>query len=649
METITLTLCDNRTGTASGYVGGLALETYQFKGRDVPDGTRVALLTPDGRTLAAATVQGGAAEVDTDTQEVADLLRYQPVGAEAQVHIAIGDEDSILAIVPAKMRKNWLDDSVVHPPAPLPDYWTSEQTRDAIAEALKGYATQAWVDEQLTKKQDTIRASSSLSLMHLTASGTVAAKKLTQGGTALDDLYGSKATLSATTQMAQTAQSNAAKALSDADSAKNAASAADTKAGTALTTAQAAQTTAEAAMPKSGGTFTGGLNVMGTVTASALAEGGQALADKYADKAHTHAQGDVTGLTAALAAKQDALIPGEGIDLCGNVISATGGGGLPNTILVADGYPTTVGVAAQKYVVIGAGASGSQCSVVVGVGGRASDGGVALGEDASAGEDSVASGRGANAGNYGVAIGHIAYATISGVAVGNYAFSQTKGVAVGQDTTARNRAVAIGQTAKAYSDDSVAIGTGANSLAEYGLAIGIYARACQYSVALGSQANAGRGLYGKSIAIGFNAWACDEAIAIGTGTSVYSQSYGNLALGDSVYVGPETGYENAAIGYGAVVDGVCTYRAAVLGARGYTNISGGTVLSASDYAQTLTLQLYLVACRELCKYGVIGLTMTDWLTGETCGVYTGADAFMRALNGTPWTGAFGGGCCACAA
>ena len=141
----------------------------------------------------------------------------------------------------------------------------------------------------------------------------------------------------------------------------------------------------------------------------------------------------------------------------------------------------------------------------------------------------------------------------------------------------------------------------------------------------------------------------DEAIAIGTGTSVYSQSYGNLALGDGAYVGLETGYENAAIGYAADIDGVCTYRAAVFGARGYTNISGGTVLSASDYAQTLTLQLYLVACRELCKYGVIGLTMTDWLTGETCGFYTGADVFMAALNGTPWTGAFGGGCCACAA
>lgn len=144
------------------------------------------------------------------------------------------------------------------------------------------------LDEELTarlaKKQNTIGASTQLSLMNLTASGTVAAKKLTQGGEALDDLYGSKATLTATTQMAQTAQSNAAKALSDAASAKNAASTAQSNASAALDAANAADALASAAMPKSGGTFTGGLNVMGTVTASALAEGGQALADKYAAK-----------------------------------------------------------------------------------------------------------------------------------------------------------------------------------------------------------------------------------------------------------------------------------------------------------------------------------------------------------------------------
>ena len=190
------------------------------------------------------------------------------------------------------------------------------------------------LDEELTyrlaKKQDRIGASTQLSLMNLTASGTVAAKTLTQGGTALDDLYGSKATLTATTQMAQTAQSNAA-------SAKNAASTADTKANAALDAANAADALASAAMPKSGGTFTGGLNVMGTVTASALAEGGQALADKYADKAHTHAQGDVTGLTAALAAKQDALTAGEGISISGNVISSTGGGGEAGGVSIPSG------------------------------------------------------------------------------------------------------------------------------------------------------------------------------------------------------------------------------------------------------------------------------------------------------------------------
>ena len=187
------------------------------------------------------------------------------------------------------------------------------------------------LDEELTarlaKKQDRIGASTSLSLMNLTASGTVAAKTLTQGGTALDELYYSKTSGQATRTLAQQAQTNAAKALADAASAQSTASSAQSAANAALDAANAADALASAAMPKSGGTFTGGLNVMGTVTAAALAEGGQALADTYAAKAHTHAQSDVTGLTAALAAKQDTLTAGEGITIEGNVISSTGGGG----------------------------------------------------------------------------------------------------------------------------------------------------------------------------------------------------------------------------------------------------------------------------------------------------------------------------------
>ncbi len=46
----------------------------------------------------------------------------------------------------------------------------------------------------------------------------------------------------------------------------------------------------------------------------------------YAAKSHTHSQAQVTGLAAALAAKQDTLTAGEGIAIEGNVISATGGG-----------------------------------------------------------------------------------------------------------------------------------------------------------------------------------------------------------------------------------------------------------------------------------------------------------------------------------
>ena len=61
METITLTLCDNRLGSASSYLGGLTRERYLIQGRDVPAGVRLAVLTPYGKTLAAA-------EIETDDQ-----------------------------------------------------------------------------------------------------------------------------------------------------------------------------------------------------------------------------------------------------------------------------------------------------------------------------------------------------------------------------------------------------------------------------------------------------------------------------------------------------------------------------------------------------------------------------------------------------
>lgn len=171
METILFAITSERTGRASGYVGGLTLETYQFKGRDIPDGTRVALLTKDGKTLAASTTSGDSAEVSTDTQEVADLLRYQPLGTEAQVFVMLGDEDNILAIIPAKMRKNWLDDSAVHPPAPLPNYWTSEQVQTAISAAIATCAPKVHTHEiadvtglqdALDGKQDTLTIDSEI-------------------------------------------------------------------------------------------------------------------------------------------------------------------------------------------------------------------------------------------------------------------------------------------------------------------------------------------------------------------------------------------------------------------------------------------------------------------------------------------------------
>ena len=134
MQEIAFEIDAQRVGRASGYLGGLTVERYTFTGTTIPAGTRLAILTRAGVTIAAAEIaEGNAATVDTNTQEVADLLRYQPLGACESVYIALGNADTIIALIPAVMRKNWLDDEATHPPVPANRYPTKAELDEWLA------------------------------------------------------------------------------------------------------------------------------------------------------------------------------------------------------------------------------------------------------------------------------------------------------------------------------------------------------------------------------------------------------------------------------------------------------------------------------------------------------------------------------------
>ena len=205
MQEIAFEIDAQRVGRASGYLGGLTVERYTFTGATLPAGTRLAILTRAGVTIAAAEItEGNAAEVDTNTQEVADLLRYQPLGACEPVYITLGDADNILAIIPAVMRKNWLDDEATHPPVPA-----------------NRYPTKTELDEWLARFDER-------------AAATAAAKSAAQAS--------ASAASGSATEAKASAASSAASATSAADSAKDA--------GDSAVYAQDAQAAAEAAQSK---------------------------------------------------------------------------------------------------------------------------------------------------------------------------------------------------------------------------------------------------------------------------------------------------------------------------------------------------------------------------------------------------------------
>ena len=158
METINLTL--NRA-TRSGrfdraYLGGLTTEAIVAKwddGEALPEGTKVALFFGDV-LCATASLTVGACELNTDTQELADAFAGLPVDYPLSFRLCFGDEDNILAIVQTVVKKNWLDGGI-HPPVPIDQYWTREQTRAAIDEAIADHNADNKAHPDLRKAIDT--------------------------------------------------------------------------------------------------------------------------------------------------------------------------------------------------------------------------------------------------------------------------------------------------------------------------------------------------------------------------------------------------------------------------------------------------------------------------------------------------------------
>lgn len=133
MITITLAPCP----VVDKPFAAVTKETVAFAGADVPDGLQVALFDGSGTCLAIGDVAEGKAELDLDTQEAVDATMPVGPGEAVSVWLVVGDKDTHIATVPCLLIRNLIDDAASHPPAPLPPYWTAEETRAAIEEATR--------------------------------------------------------------------------------------------------------------------------------------------------------------------------------------------------------------------------------------------------------------------------------------------------------------------------------------------------------------------------------------------------------------------------------------------------------------------------------------------------------------------------------
>lgn len=290
MQEITFEIDAQRVGRASGYIGGLTVERYTFTGATIPAGTRLAILTRAGVTIAAAEItEGNAATVDTNTQEVADLLRYQPLGACESVYIALGNADNILAIIPATMRKNWLDDEATHPPVPANRYPTKTELDQWLARFDDRAAQTAAAQSAAQASATAARTSAANAEQSASAAGD-SAVDAEDSATAAD---GSK-------RAAEAAQGNAEAAQRAAETAKAGAEASKEDAAQSATAAETAKADAQAAAAQAASRAEFALAAKTAAeSAATVAQTAQCKAEAAQDAAQASAESAEAAKTAA--------------------------------------------------------------------------------------------------------------------------------------------------------------------------------------------------------------------------------------------------------------------------------------------------------------------------------------------------------------
>ena len=315
MQEIAFEIDAQRVGRASGYIGGLTIERYTFTGATIPAGTRLAILTRAGVTIAAAEIaEGNAATVDTNTQEVADLLRYQPLGACESVYIALGNADDIIALIPAVMRKNWLDDEATHPPVPANRYPTKAELdqwlarfdeRAAAAETAKADAQEAAAQaaQRATSAQTAKAAAETAKTAAQTAQGNAEAAQRASEAAATS--AGESANVAGDSERAAiSAKQSAETAQAQAQASEQAAKASEAAAKGAETAARASEQAANASEQAAASSETAAAESASAANASEqAAKASEQASAESATAAQASEQAAATSATAAEAAK----------------------------------------------------------------------------------------------------------------------------------------------------------------------------------------------------------------------------------------------------------------------------------------------------------------------------------------------------------
>lgn len=151
MITITLAPCP---GVDKPFAA-VTKETVALVGADVPDGLQLALFDGSGTCLAVADIKDAQAKLDLDTQQAVDATTPAAPGEAVTAWIIIGDKETHIATLPCKLIRNWLNDTAYHPPAPIPAYWTDEQTKAAIDAAIAKHNAAGEAHADIRKAIDT--------------------------------------------------------------------------------------------------------------------------------------------------------------------------------------------------------------------------------------------------------------------------------------------------------------------------------------------------------------------------------------------------------------------------------------------------------------------------------------------------------------